>query len=65
MRKFKCTDCGEIFTENESGTSHELVGEFWGAPAYNDYMACPRCGSTDLEDYYEDEDEDEDQEEEE
>lgn len=49
ITKYKCSDCGEIFDPDEAGTSHELVGEFWGTPAYNDYVACPRCGSTDLE----------------
>lgn len=49
ITKYKCSDCGKIFDPDEAGTSHERVGEFWGAPAYNDYVACPRCGSTDLE----------------
>lgn len=57
MRKLKCYDCGEIFDEENADTVSENVGEFWGAPAYMNYNACPRCRSTDLEEYYENEDE--------
>ena len=57
MRKLKCCDCGEVFTEEDADVVSENVGEFWGAPAYMDYNACPNCRSTDLEDYTEEEDE--------
>ena len=43
--KYKCDDCGEIFDEENCGTRHECVGEFWGAPAYKDFMVCPNCDS--------------------
>lgn len=51
MRMLKCYDCGEIFSEDEADTKSENVGEFWGAPAYMDYNACPRCGSTEIDEY--------------
>ena len=60
MRKLKCYDCGEVFREEDADTVSENVGEFWGAPAYMNYNACPRCRSTDLEEVYgDDEDEEE------
>ena len=40
--KYYCTSCGEIFDEPE--TYSECVGEFWGAPAYQDFAECPYCG---------------------
>lgn len=47
MRKYKCNDCGCVFTDEEAGTRTENVGEFWGAPAYKDFIVCPRCDSDD------------------
>ncbi len=40
--KYYCTSCGEIFDEPE--TYSECIGEFWGAPAYQDFAECPYCG---------------------
>ena len=57
MRKLQCCDCGEIFNEDDAETVSENVGEFWGAPAYMRYNACPRCYSTEVEEYYESKDE--------
>ena len=57
--KYKCSDCGCIFNKDDSATVSEKVGEFWGAPAYMDYNACPECRSTDLENYSEDQDQEE------
>lgn len=53
MSKFKCYECEEVFDEDDSDTVREYVGEFWGQPSYQNLMACPNCGCTDLEDYYE------------
>lgn len=53
MSKFKCCECDAIFEEDEADSRREYVGEFWGVPAYEDLMACPNCGSTDMEEYYE------------
>ncbi len=61
MRKLKCYDCGEIFDEEDADAVREKVGEFWGAPAYKNYNACPQCRSTDLEEYHENEDEGEEE----
>ena len=60
MRKLQCLDCEEIFDEEDAEVVSEKVGEFWGAPAYMRYNACPNCLSTELEEYYEEEEEDED-----
>ncbi len=57
MRKYKCTDCGEIFDKEDAETVSDKVGEFWGAPAYKYYNACPRCYSTELEKYDDEEEE--------
>ena len=59
MSKFKCTECDEIFDEDDSDSRREFVGEFWGVPAYEDLMACPNCGSTEIEEYIEEEEEEE------
>lgn len=58
MKKYKCTECGTIFTSEDAGTVSERVGEFWGAPAYNDFVACPRCLCTELDPYDDDDDDD-------
>lgn len=57
LKVYKCYDCGEVFEEDDADTVKENVGEFWGAPAYMEYMACPNCRSTDLDPYEEDEEE--------
>lgn len=57
IRKFKCCECGEIFDEDNSETVRQCVGEFWGAPAYDDFIGCPNCRNTEIERYDEDEDE--------
>ena len=49
MRKLRCYNCDEIFNEEDADTVSEIVGEFWGAPAYMNYNACPICRSTDIE----------------
>lgn len=56
----RCTDCGHIFDEYDAITIHEYMGEFWGTPAYEDWMGCPNCKSTEIEDYDEREDEEDD-----
>lgn len=57
--KYKCYNCGKIFDEEDSGFKRELVGEFWGAPAYESVMVCPECRSDDLDEYTEEEEEEE------
>ena len=42
---YVCNDCGMFFEEEKVNT--ESVGEFWGAPAYQEYGVCPYCKSTD------------------
>ena len=47
----RCNSCHEVFDEDDLDYDHECVGEFWGAPAYQDYPKCPECGSDDIEDF--------------
>ena len=57
--RYVCGDCGCKFNEEEAGTHKELVGEFWGAPAYQEFMNCPECSSDYIEEYDGEESEDE------
>lgn len=41
---YKCEDCGRLIEEGEEKRGSSLVGEFWGSPAYQDYIECPHCG---------------------
>ena len=49
--KYKCYECGHIFNEEEADTRKDYVGEFWGAPAYQDLPICPNCGSEELDEH--------------
>lgn len=60
---FKCMDCGAVFEEPRH--VRECVGEFWGAPAYDDFAYCPACGSDEYDDFDDEEDEEDDEEEDE
>ena len=35
-----------------------VFGEFWGAPAYKEYLVCPDCRSDEIEEYHESEETD-------
>ncbi len=41
---YKCLECGHIFEDGEEKKKKELIGEFWGAPAYETTIVCPHCG---------------------
>lgn len=43
-----CRDCKREVDEYEVVQGRECVGEAWGAPAYQDYYACPYCGGDEL-----------------
>lgn len=45
----KCLNCGHIFEDGEELRKSEKVGEFWGAPAYEEYPLCPLCESDEVE----------------
>lgn len=47
----KCCNCGAIFPVEDVARIEECVGEFWGAPAFEHWDACPVCKDTDIEDY--------------
>lgn len=51
---YKCDNCGEVCYEEELGSYQECVGEFWGAPAYETFSCCPRCGSDEVYEWDED-----------
>lgn len=44
---FRCNDCENEFFEPD--TYKELIGEFWGMPAYETFGCCPVCKSDDFE----------------
>lgn len=46
-KMFRCNDCDAVFTEPD--TYRELIGEYWGTPAYETFGCCPECGSDDYE----------------
>lgn len=56
---YKCEGCGHIFDEEDAKIVHDHVGDFWGVPAYQDFMECPECGDDNIEEYHEEEDEEE------
>lgn len=43
-----CTDCEEFFAEDEGGTTKEYHNEIDG-DFYEEFITCPCCGSTDIE----------------
>ena len=49
---YKCDNCGRVFTDEQADTRKECVGEFWGAPAYKEYLVCPDCKSDEIDEYY-------------
>ena len=51
----KCDDCGLIFAEDEIATWEEERGEYGGIPAYEKMAGCPRCHSTSIDDFEENE----------
>ena len=48
---YKCGNCGRVFSEDKADTRKEFVGEFWGAPAYQNILVCPDCRSDEIEEY--------------
>lgn len=58
-----CCECKSVFSEEEAKVVHDHVGDFWGVPAYQDFLECPFCGSDMLEDYNGQDEEEEDEEE--
>lgn len=58
---YKCGNCGRVFHEEQADTRKESVGEFWGAPAYTEYLVCPDCHSDEIEEYIPNEEEGEEE----
>lgn len=48
---FRCNYCGKFFDEPDS--YKECMGEFWGAPAYEEFSCCPYCKDTNFEKFRE------------
>lgn len=46
-----CHECKNEFDESDMYHYRELVGEFWGAPAYQTYAVCPYCRSDNYDEY--------------
>lgn len=42
-----CNDCGAEFETPK--LKRESLGEYWGAPAWEPWGACPNCGSDEIE----------------
>ena len=56
IHRYKCEDCGSIFTEPKEHTwSEDLSGEGWGWCTFTDLL-CPDCGCDRIDDYMEDDD---------
>ena len=59
----KCTECGEIFDEDEAVEERVCWEDYYGVSSmfqsknYGSITTCPYCGSEGLEDYWEDDDE--------
>ena len=51
----KCSECERVFEESEIYWQRELIGEYWGMPAYDDIACCPHCSSDEIEEYEESE----------
>lgn len=41
---YRCKDCGHLFEDGEQKRGRSLMGEHFGAPYYEDYDGCPKCG---------------------
>lgn len=39
-----CTECNRILEDDEIVTQREMVGEYWGSPAYEDREVSACCG---------------------
>ena len=57
MRRLKCWNRKRVFNEEDAAVKSECVGEFWGAPAFMDYNACPFCNSDEGDEFDEEENE--------
>ena len=60
--KFYCVNCDSVIDEDDLSTVTECVGEMGGHNAYEEFNACPYCGSTEVmpaEDLDDEEDEEE------
>lgn len=45
---YRCLDCGAIFNGLELKEYDEVIGDFWGAPAFDSFMLCPYCDSENI-----------------
>lgn len=53
----RCLNCG--MKVDEPDTVRSYVGEFWGAPVYENVYRCPFCGDYDLKEFEEKTEDDE------
>lgn len=50
MNTYGCVECDEIFGELEAILKSGPGEECWGSRESETYLACPRCGSLEMED---------------
>lgn len=43
--RYRCCECGHVFTDDEIKEVEEYRGEYWGAPAYETMYYSPCCTS--------------------
>ena len=46
---YVCQECNNVFSDEESRTRLEDMGEYFGSPSGREYLVCPSCGSNDIE----------------
>lgn len=54
---YQCCNCDSIFDSNEAIRATDFEGsEFWGSVAVEPraYLACPSCGSDEIQEHIED-----------
>lgn len=54
-RYYICMNCGAILDKPQHYS--ENIGEFWGAPAYDEFDVCPNCGEGSVRELSEDDQE--------
>lgn len=47
--RLMCDNCGQILSGADLERKDYYVGEFWGAPAYDNKGVCPECGGDTFE----------------
>lgn len=51
MNFFKCQYCDHVFADGDGKTVRDHMGVTDPFPVYQEFIGCPECGCTDLEDF--------------